>query len=152
PRRRHPRDLDLRLQHGVPVHPVRPGGGDAGLPPDHADAAHDRGRAHAAEGVPVSGGRGWRVGLFTVIVLILVVALFPFWWMINTSFKQQADIFGGVTLYPHNPTTANYERLFNTYHFADYLQNSIIVVTITVVISLVLGTLAAYPLARFRLR
>ena len=28
----HPADLDLRLQHGVPVHPVRPGGGDA----DHA--------------------------------------------------------------------------------------------------------------------
>ena len=38
--------------------------------------------------------------------------------MINTSLKQQVDIFGGVTLYPHNPTTANYSRLFNTYHFA----------------------------------
>ena len=84
--------------------------------------------------------------------MILLIAMFPFWWMINTSLKQQADIFGGVTLYPHNPTTANYSRLFNTYHFADYLQNSILIVTVSVAVSLVLGTLAAYPLARFHLR
>ena len=84
--------------------------------------------------------------------MILLIAMFPFWWMINTSLKQQVDIFGGVTLYPHNPTTANYSRLFNTYHFADYLRNSILIVTVSVAVSLVLGTLAAYPLARFHLR
>ena len=93
-----------------------------------------------------------RVVLYVVIALILAIAIFPFWWMINTSFKQQIDIFGGVTLYPHNPTLANYRRLFDTYHFAQYLQNSLLVVTISVFVSLVLGTLAAYPLARFRLR
>ena len=93
-----------------------------------------------------------RVVLYVVIALILAIAIFPFWWMVNTSFKQQIDIFGGVTLYPHNPTLANYRRLFDTYHFAQYLQNSLLVVTISVFVSLVLGTLAAYPLARFRLR
>jgi multiple sugar transport system permease protein len=93
-----------------------------------------------------------RIALYLTLGVILLIAMFPFWWMINTSLKQQADIFGGVTLYPHNPTTANYSRLFNTYHFADYLQNSILIVTISVAVSLVLGTLAAYPLARFHLR
>jgi multiple sugar transport system permease protein len=93
-----------------------------------------------------------RAALYLSILAILAIAIFPFWWMVNTSFKQQIDIFGGVTLYPHNPTTNNYSRLFDTYHFARYLQNSLLVVSISVLFSLVLGTLAAYPLARFRLR
>jgi len=93
-----------------------------------------------------------RIGLYAVIALILAIAIFPFWWMLDTSLKQPVDIFGGVTLYPHNPTTSNYSRLFNTYHFGSYLQNSLVVVTISVAVSLTIGTLAAYALARFRMR
>ncbi len=59
-----------------------------------------------------------RIGFYLTIAVILVIAIFPFCWMVDTSFKQPVDIFGGVTLYPHHPTTANYSRLFNTYHFA----------------------------------
>ena len=87
-----------------------------------------------------------------MIALILAIAIFPFWWMLDTSLKQPVDIFGGVTLYPHHPTTSNYSRLFNTYHFGSYLQNSLVVVTISVAVSLTIGTLAAYALARFRMR
>ena len=47
-----------------------------------------------------------RVGLYTAIAAILAIAIFPFWWMIDTSLKQPIDIFGGVTFYPHNPTTS----------------------------------------------
>ncbi|HEY0387608.1 MAG TPA: carbohydrate ABC transporter permease [Gaiellales bacterium] len=96
--------------------------------------------------------RAGRVVFYLTLAVILVIAIFPFWWMVNTSFKQQIDIFGGVSLYPHHPTTANYSRLFGTYHFREYLQNSILIVAVSVSFSLVLGTLAAYPLARFRLR
>ena len=93
-----------------------------------------------------------RIGLYAVLAATLVVAIFPFWWMLDTSLKQPVDIFGGVSLYPHSPTTDNYNRLFNTYHFASFLENSIIIVIFSVAGSLVLGTLAAYSLARFRLR
>ena len=93
-----------------------------------------------------------RIGLYATLAVTLVVAIFPFWWMLDTSLKQPVDIFGGVSLYPHNPTTDNYNRLFNTYHFASFLENSIIIVIFSVAGSLVLGTLAAYSLARFRLR
>jgi multiple sugar transport system permease protein len=92
-----------------------------------------------------------RIGFYLTIGVILVIAIFPFYWMVDTSFKQPVDIFGGVTLYPHNPTTANYSRLFNTYHFASYLENSLIIVTIAVAVSLAIGTVAAYALARFRM-
>jgi multiple sugar transport system permease protein len=80
------------------------------------------------------------------------VAIFPFWWMLDTSLKQPVDIFGGVTLYPHHPTGNNYSRLFNVYHFGSYLENSLIIVAVSVALSLTIGTLAAYALARFRLR
>ena len=93
-----------------------------------------------------------RIALYTTLAVILVFAIFPFWWMIDTSFKQPVDIFGGVTLYPHHPTTTNYTRLFNTYNFASYLENSLIIVTVSVVVSLAIGTLAAYSLTRFHLR
>ena len=93
-----------------------------------------------------------RIALYTTLAVILVFAIFPFWWMVDTSFKQPVDIFGGVTLYPHHPTTTNYTRLFNTYNFASYLENSLIIVTVSVVVSLAIGTLAAYSLTRFHLR
>ena len=93
-----------------------------------------------------------RVGLYATIVAILAIALFPFWWMIDESLKQPVEIFAGANLYPHHPTTSNYSQLFSVYHFGSYLENSILVVTVTVFVSLVLGTLAAYSLARFNLR
>ena len=97
-------------------------------------------------------GRWSRVGFYLLLAAILFVALFPFWWMLDTSLKQPIDIFGGATLYPHHPTWDNYSRLFNTYHFAAYLENSIIIVIFSVTVSLVLGTLAAFSLTRFNLR
>jgi multiple sugar transport system permease protein len=85
------------------------------------------------------------------LALAVLVALFPFWWMLVTSLKRPVDIFSGVSLVPQNPTGENYSRLFSNYHFGSFLTNSLLVVTIAVAISLVLGTLAAYALARFRL-
>ena len=93
-----------------------------------------------------------RIGLYASLVVILLIVIFPFWWMVDTSFKHPVDIFGDITLYPHHPTGDNYARLFDTYHFGSYLVNSIVVVTISVVVSMTLGTLAAYSLARFPLR
>jgi multiple sugar transport system permease protein len=86
-----------------------------------------------------------------LLALALLVALFPFWWLLVTSFKTPVDIFAGVSLVPQHPTTANYQRLFDAYHFGSFLENSVIVVTVAVAISLALGTLAAYALARFEL-
>jgi multiple sugar transport system permease protein len=95
---------------------------------------------------------GPRVGLYTALTAAMIIALFPLWWMLVTSFKRPIDIFAGVSLVPQHPTGSNYSRLFGPYHFGQFLLNSLIVVTIAVAISLVLGSLAAYSLARFRLR
>jgi multiple sugar transport system permease protein len=88
---------------------------------------------------------------FTLAVAIFI-ALFPFWWMVDTSLKRSVDIFSGVALWPQQLTFDNYYRLINDYHFGSFLLNSIIIVTASVGISLVIGTLAAYALARFQMR
>jgi multiple sugar transport system permease protein len=88
---------------------------------------------------------------YVALAFALLVALFPFWWLLVTSFKRPVDIFAGASLVPQHPTGANYSRLFGAYHMGSFLTNSLIVVTVAVAVSLVLGTLAAYALARFRL-
>ena len=90
--------------------------------------------------------------VYAALAAAIVVALFPFWWMIDTSLKQPVDIFSGVAFWPQHLTFHNYYRLFHEYNFGAYLTNSIVVVTASVLVSLVLGTLAAYALARFRMR
>jgi multiple sugar transport system permease protein len=93
-----------------------------------------------------------RVFLYLALAVAIFLALFPFWWMIDTSLKRPVDIFSGVALWPQQVTFDNYLRLVRDYHFGAFLLNSLIVVTAAVAVSLFLGTLAAYALARFRLR
>jgi multiple sugar transport system permease protein len=95
---------------------------------------------------------GPRVAIYMVLGIALIVALFPLWWMLVTSFKQPIDIFAGVSLVPQHITFSNYSRLFGPYHMGEFLRNSVIVVSAAVAISLVVGSLAAYGLARFRFR
>jgi multiple sugar transport system permease protein len=90
--------------------------------------------------------------VYSALAIALVLTLFPFWWMIDTSLKQPVDIFSGVAFWPQHVTFHNYYRLFHEYNFGAYLTNSIVVVAASVLVSLVLGTLAAYALARFRMR
>ena len=84
-------------------------------------------------------------------VLILVVVLLPLYWMVSTSLKSNKEITQDNTLVPHAPSIDNYRNLFAEKEFGHYLVNSIAVTGISVLVSLVLGSLAAYSLARFRI-
>jgi multiple sugar transport system permease protein len=86
--------------------------------------------------------------MYGAIVFALLIALFPIWWMIVTSFKQPVDIYSGVSLVPQHFTMDNYAELFRDRHFGSYLGNSLVVVALSVGISLAVGTLGAYALTR----
>ena len=87
-----------------------------------------------------------------LVALAGVVALAPLVWMAETSLKSNREITQDGTLYPHGPTLANYRSLFSGRSFGSYLTNSIGITALSVLISLVLGSLAAYAIARYRLR
>ena len=88
---------------------------------------------------------------YVVLLLLAVIVIFPVVWVISTSFKTDVDIFAipPMLVSPH-PTGSRYAELW-TYGLLAYLANSVVVVISTAVITIVIGTLAAYSLARFRL-
>jgi multiple sugar transport system permease protein len=92
-----------------------------------------------------------RLFLALALALAVLVALVPLYWMVQTSFKPNREITQQGTFYPHTATLDNYERLFENRNFGSYLRNSVVVTGSSVALSLLLGSLAAYAIARFRL-
>ena len=88
--------------------------------------------------------------LFGLLLLFIVVpTLFPFLWMLMSSFKSQVDIISWPPKFVFTPTLMNYMKVFGEQNFFKYLINSSVVGASSVVISLILGLPAAYSIARF---
>ncbi len=93
------------------------------------------------------GGLMWALAALAAIAF----AVIPLIWMVLTSLKSNREITQDSTIIPMQFTGENYVSLFSGREFGAYLTNSIIVTALSVAIALVLGTMAAYALARFRL-
>ena len=92
-----------------------------------------------------------RVVAYATIAVALVVTLFPVYWTATNSFKFDIDIFAvPPQWFPDNPTLKHYNAAFVERPFLRYALNSLIIAVATTVVSLVLGTMAGYALARFR--
>ncbi len=87
--------------------------------------------------------------LWIAVVLIMIFCLFPFYWLINTSLKTGSDLSSAKLLPPH-PSLKNYSSIFRNDDFIKALRNSAIISLTTTVIALVIGSFAAYALARLR--
>jgi multiple sugar transport system permease protein len=87
--------------------------------------------------------------LWLAVVAIVIFCLFPFYWLINVSLKHGQDLSNADLLPPH-PTLANYKSIFKNADFTDALRNSAIVTVVTTTLALVVGSFAAYALARLR--
>jgi multiple sugar transport system permease protein len=115
--------------------------------------------AHAMERVAAEPGaterraprRNWvRPALLWLTVLaIAVFCLFPFYWLINVSLKTGTDL-SESNLFPPNPTLDNYDSIFKNGDFTSAIRNSVIVTSITTILALIVGSFAAYALARLR--
>ncbi len=92
-----------------------------------------------------------QLGLWVLIVIISVYALFPFYYAIITSFKSGSAIFE-VTYWPTDFSLANYVGVFRSGSFPRNILNSILVSFAVVVLSLLLAITAAYALARVRFK
>jgi multiple sugar transport system permease protein len=92
---------------------------------------------------------GWAVRL-TVLALILVVTLVPVAWIVLTSFKPRDEwIHDPPVWFPSAWTFASYREMW-TSGGGRALQNSLIIVCTSTVLAMLLGSLAAYSLSRFR--
>jgi multiple sugar transport system permease protein len=101
----------------------------------------------------VVGGRrlGGRIlRLYLPLGFFLVAMLFPFYWMAITSIKPNRELYNPriMPLIVHQPTLKHYVDLLEQTNFITWTYNTMLVAIVTTVVSLVLGTMMAYPLAR----
>ncbi|QYN19495.1 carbohydrate ABC transporter permease [Amycolatopsis sp. DSM 110486] len=94
-----------------------------------------------------------RITLSVVGVLIALVFFFPTYWMFTTSLKTPGEVLAPkYDLLPSSATLENFVSALTKPGFVTYLTNSLIVTLGAVIAALVVGVLAAIPLARFRFR
>ena len=95
---------------------------------------------------------GARLLSWGVNALICIFALFPILWGLSTSLKPTQDILRfPPEIIPTQATLEHYYQLLAT-GIGRYVLNSLLISACTLAICLGVGTLAAYALARFRLR
>lgn len=99
----------------------------------------------------------WQRFLFSItLIFFLTSILFPFYWMVSSSFKTRAEIGGREPVYiPSALRLDAYRELFNPSHpsfqnFQQNILNTIKVSVPTAVIAVVLSTLGSYAIARLR--
>lgn len=92
-----------------------------------------------------------RVGWTIVNVLVVLYAVIPLWWIISLSFKPPGSVLDGNFI-PRQWTLENYKGIFSTNAFTSALINSIGVGLLTTLVAVVLGTMAAYAVARLEFR
>jgi multiple sugar transport system permease protein len=105
------------------------------------------------------GGGGWNRQAYTlaaylVLIPFLVFNLFPFVWIAITSIKPNQDLYD-TTQSPFalsRITLEHYQFLFTKIAFPVWLRNSVVVSLAATGISLVVGILSGYSLARLRFR
>ena len=88
-----------------------------------------------------------------MVAVCLIVALFPIYWMLNTSFKTQFEMYQKVpTFLPKKPTLEGYKYLFTKTPYLNALKNSFIIAFVCALISIALGYPVSYVVARLRFR
>ena len=92
------------------------------------------------------------ISLYVLLSLVAVVTVFPFAWVLFTSFKGPNDAIYSVPpqFIPHDPTLANYVRVWNLLPVGRFYLNSVVVTLSVVVLNTLITALAAYPLAKMK--
>ncbi|MDQ3398473.1 MAG: carbohydrate ABC transporter permease [Deinococcota bacterium] len=90
--------------------------------------------------------------LYAILIAYGFTVVYPVFLMIMSSFKTSREIFLDPFALPSAWTFANYIEAWGRGNFSTYFLNSVFVTSVSVLIVLVVGSLAAYPLGRYAFR
>ncbi|MFA7204799.1 MAG: carbohydrate ABC transporter permease, partial [Saccharofermentanales bacterium] len=89
--------------------------------------------------------------LLVLFFLLLLITLFPLFWMLVTSVKTPAEINQAVpTVFPKNWFWGNYQKIFTDQYFPRYFLNSLIVAVCVTVLAVMGSSLLGYVFAKFK--
>ena len=92
-----------------------------------------------------------KVSFFGAVAFFVVLAAFPFYWMLITSLKSNPDLYSVTNIpfwFNEAPTLEHYRYLFEQTQFTRWLLNSLMIGVCVVAITLVAAVPAGYSLAR----
>ena len=104
----------------------------------------------SSTGPGLFGIRRWNRSRLVIAVLLALGSLGPLLYMLSLSFQPNGGILGRTVLVPTKPTFENYKLAWTENSFSHYFLNSLYVAIATVVITVVLASLAAFAFARYK--
>lgn len=94
---------------------------------------------------------GWLI--LTASILLVLICLFPFWWMVLSSVKTLRELYTVPPIWwPAAPTWENYRTVLFESNIPRYFLNSIIISVGSTALALVLAIFASYGFARFNFK
>ncbi|WP_461034591.1 sugar ABC transporter permease [Streptomyces mayteni] len=114
------------------------------------DSGSGRSVAHRSRHRRQRGERSRRasVGLHLALLLAAVIAVFPPFWLLVTSFKPKSDTF--TLSFLSDFTLDNYDHVINDTEFLTWFGNSVLIVLVTTVVGVLISATTGYALSRFR--
>ena len=91
-----------------------------------------------------------KAGFFTYLILMLwsFFSLAPLSLVLINSFRSSQEIYQKPLALPSGISFDNYVNAWSKASFSSYFVNSLIITTLSIILGVLLGSLAAYPLAR----
>jgi multiple sugar transport system permease protein len=87
---------------------------------------------------------------YIIVIGLAIIILIPFFWMISTALKSDADIFAWPPEWiPRPPQWHNFADAWNAMPFSKYLSNTLFIVILGMTGEMISETLVAYGFARF---
>ena len=105
----------------------------------------------------ITPGKAVRETLFYIaVVIVVLIALFPFYWILRTALESNSQVAAGVGgkngIIPGHLSGQAFVNVFTQQHFLTPLLNSIIVALATTVVTIIVASSAGYALARLNIR
>lgn len=115
-----------------------------------------------AQTTPVQGARSrarsrrrvtHRLFVYSGLVIYSLIALFPLYWLFKSSMTVGLDLISPTpSLFPRAIDLSNYQRVLSVGLITSFFVNSVKIALISTVLTIVIASLAAYSLTRFRYR
>lgn len=95
-----------------------------------------------------------RAGMYLLIVLALVILAFPLYWMVVTSLTTRSALLENIRVLPKlgKLTLDNFGTIIEAHPILRWFGNSIFVTAFSTIIAIVVSTMAAYSMSRFKYR
>lgn len=96
--------------------------------------------------------RSRRAGMYALIILSVVILAFPLYWMVVTALTTRSALLDNISVLPSlgNMTLGNFTKILDAHPILTWFGNSIFVTAFSTIIAIIVSTMAAYSMSRFK--